>query len=96
MIEEFRRLHARTSAGVAWSHGYPDGGALPTGILVAAVEKIACGLSVPLAVDIEDGYSSDPRAVSGLVAAIVNAGAVGINIEDGRRRQIYRRGRFGR
>jgi 2-methylisocitrate lyase-like PEP mutase family enzyme len=74
---------ATTSAGVAWSHGYPDGSALPTRILVAAVAEIARGLSVPLTVDIEDGYSSDLMAVSELVAALVEAGAVGINIEDG-------------
>jgi 2-methylisocitrate lyase-like PEP mutase family enzyme len=38
---------------------------------------------VPLTVDIEGGYSSDPAAVGESVAAVVDAGAVGINIEDG-------------
>jgi 2-methylisocitrate lyase-like PEP mutase family enzyme len=74
---------ATSSAAVAWAHGYPDGSALPTRILVAAVLEIARGLSVPLTVDIEDGYSSDPGAVGELAAAIVDAGAVGVNIEDG-------------
>ena len=34
---------ATTSAGVAWAHGYPDGSALPTRILVAAVADIEAG-----------------------------------------------------
>ena len=74
---------ATTSAGLAWSRGYPDGDAIPLGHLAAAVEDIARVVSVPLTVDMEGGYSSDPVAVGENVAAIVAAGAVGINIEDG-------------
>ena len=39
---------ATTSAGLAWSHGYPDGDTLPTTILAAAIAEIARVLSVPL------------------------------------------------
>jgi 2-methylisocitrate lyase-like PEP mutase family enzyme len=74
---------ATTSAGVAWAHGYPDGNALPTAALTAAVSEIVRVLSVPLTVDMEGGYSADPRAVGDAVAAVVEAGAAGINIEDG-------------
>ena len=74
---------ATTSAGVAWSHGYPDGDLLPTDRLVATVESIARVVAVPLSVDIEGGYSDDPSAVAGLVGRLIDAGAVGINIEDG-------------
>jgi 2-methylisocitrate lyase-like PEP mutase family enzyme len=74
---------ATTSAGVAWSHGYPDGDALPPAILAAAVAEIARVLSVPLTADIEGGYSADPTVVGETVAAVVDAGAVGINLEDG-------------
>jgi 2-methylisocitrate lyase-like PEP mutase family enzyme len=73
---------ATTSAGLAWAHGYPDGDALPPAILATAVAEITRVLSVPLTVDIEGGYSSDPRAVGETVAAVVAAGAVGINLED--------------
>jgi 2-methylisocitrate lyase-like PEP mutase family enzyme len=75
---------ATTSAGLAWSRGYPDGGALPVGLLRAAVGEIARAIAVPLSVDIEAGYSDDPGAVGELVAALVGAGAAGINLEDGR------------
>ncbi|AMB86310.1 hypothetical protein AWM79_13755 [Pseudomonas agarici] len=40
-------------------------------------------LSVPLTVDIEGGYSHDLRQVAKVIATVVDAGAVGINIEDG-------------
>jgi 2-methylisocitrate lyase-like PEP mutase family enzyme len=40
-------------------------------------------ISVPLTVDIEGGYSNDPSKVGENVAAVIAAGAVGINIEDG-------------
>jgi len=40
-------------------------------------------LAVPLTVDIEDGYSFTPDKVADLAAAIREAGAVGVNIEDG-------------
>jgi 2-methylisocitrate lyase-like PEP mutase family enzyme len=74
---------ATTSAGVAWSHGYADGDLLPMRLLVATVADIARIASVPLTVDIEGGYSSDPAAVGEAVAGLIEAGAVGINIEDG-------------
>ena len=74
---------ATTSAGLAWSRGYPDGNALPRPVLVRAVEEIARVLSVPLSVDVEGGYSDEPSEVAETVRAVCDAGAVGINIEDG-------------
>jgi 2-methylisocitrate lyase-like PEP mutase family enzyme len=74
---------ATTSAGLAWAHGYPDGDVLPPGVLSAAVAEITRVVSVPLSVDAEGGYSDDPRAVGENVRAIVDAGGIGINIEDG-------------
>jgi 2-methylisocitrate lyase-like PEP mutase family enzyme len=74
---------ATTSAGLAWSRGYPDGNALAADQLLAATRDIVRAIRVPLSVDIEAGYSSDRRAVARLVVDILNVGAVGINIEDG-------------
>jgi 2-methylisocitrate lyase-like PEP mutase family enzyme len=74
---------ATTSAGLAWSCGYPDGGALPTSVLhtaVAAVCRAAAG--TPVSVDLEDGYSDGPEEVAALVTSLCAFGAVGINIED--------------
>jgi 2-methylisocitrate lyase-like PEP mutase family enzyme len=74
---------ATTSAGVAWSHGYADGDLLPVPELVAAVAAIARVVTVPLSADVEGGYSADPAAVGETVARVIDAGAVGINLEDG-------------
>jgi 2-methylisocitrate lyase-like PEP mutase family enzyme len=74
---------ATTSAAVAWSHGYPDGDLLPQPPLVATVASIARVTRLPLTADVEGGYSSDPTAVGDTVAAVLGAGAVGINLEDG-------------
>jgi 2-methylisocitrate lyase-like PEP mutase family enzyme len=77
------RAIATTSAGVAWSHGYPDGDALPTALVIATTAAIARVIRVPLTVDIEGGYSGDPAAVGRLVGELIEAGAVGVNLEDG-------------
>jgi 2-methylisocitrate lyase-like PEP mutase family enzyme len=77
------RALATTSAGVAWSNGYPDGDAIPVERVVATVRAITRVIKVPLSVDVESGYSADPMKVGDLAAALVDAGAVGINIEDG-------------
>ncbi|HWH85355.1 MAG TPA: isocitrate lyase/phosphoenolpyruvate mutase family protein [Pseudomonas sp.] len=74
---------ATSSAAVAWAHGYPDGNALPLERLVATVESIARVVSVPLSVDVEAGYSDDLGGVAEVLDAVIAAGAVGINIEDG-------------
>ena len=74
---------ATTSAGVCWARGYADGDTLPIDELVAAARAIARVVRVPLSVDMESGYSNEPSAVAELAARLVDAGAVGINIEDG-------------
>lgn len=75
---------ATTSAGVAWALGYADGYALPVAQHAAAIERIARVLDRPLTVDVEHGYSNDPRVVADNIAKFIDAGATGINIEDGR------------
>ncbi|MGU3307608.1 isocitrate lyase/phosphoenolpyruvate mutase family protein [Pseudomonas sp. M5A4_2d] len=74
---------ATSSAAVAWAHGYKDGNQLPQPLLVSTVHSIVRVIDVPLSVDIEGGYSDDPQQVGQLVEALIEAGAVGINLEDG-------------
>ncbi|MDL5601433.1 isocitrate lyase/phosphoenolpyruvate mutase family protein [Bacillus subtilis] len=74
---------ATSSAAVAWAHGYPDGNTLPLERLISTVESIARVIQVPLSMDIEAGYSDDLDRVAEVIDAVVAAGAVGINIEDG-------------
>ncbi len=74
---------ATSSAAVAWAHGYKDGSTLPGELLLSTVKDIRRASDLPLTVDAEDGYSSDPAAVAGLIRSLVQLGVVGINIEDG-------------
>ncbi|MCI3134050.1 isocitrate lyase/PEP mutase family protein [Phenylobacterium aquaticum] len=85
MADAGAKAVATSSAAVAWAHGYADGDVLPVPTLIRALEEIARILPVPLTADIEGGYSDDPGTVADTVRAVIGAGAVGINLEDGRR-----------
>lgn len=74
---------ATSSAAVAWSHGYADGSTLPRELLMVSVKGILRASTLPLTVDAEDGYSDDPAQAASLVGELIDAGVVGINIEDG-------------
>jgi 2-methylisocitrate lyase-like PEP mutase family enzyme len=74
---------ATSSASLAWAIGYADGSYLPIDELLNAIERIQTIATVPLSVDIEDGYSNDPIEVANLVKSISSLSVVGINIEDG-------------
>ncbi len=74
---------ATSSAAVAWCHGYPDGDIVPNETVFAAVKEIARVISVPLSVDSEGGYSSDPEQVAAFVLQLIEFGVAGINLEDG-------------
>jgi 2-methylisocitrate lyase-like PEP mutase family enzyme len=76
---------ATSSAAVAWAHGYPDGDALPVATLATAIAAIARVVSVPLTADIEGGYTDDLAQLGDTIRAVIGAGAVGINLEDGLR-----------
>ncbi len=74
---------ATSSAAVAWSHGYPDGEAMPQEAVLSAVSGIVRVVDIPVSVDLEGGYASDAESAAEFAARIIDAGAVGINVEDG-------------
>ncbi|WP_108471108.1 isocitrate lyase/PEP mutase family protein [Rhodanobacter thiooxydans] len=75
---------ATTSAGMAWSLGYADGEQAPLAEVLAAITRITRVVELPVTADIETGYGETPEAVAATVRAVIAAGAVGINLEDGR------------
>ncbi|MQA77707.1 MAG: isocitrate lyase/phosphoenolpyruvate mutase family protein [Streptosporangiales bacterium] len=75
---------ATTSAGVAWSRGVADAGGLDRATALDAVARIVSSVSIPVTVDIEDGYVDGPGGVAATIDAVISAGAVGVNIEDSR------------
>lgn len=74
---------ATSSAAVSWAHGHADGHNLQPEALVRSVVDITRILECPLSVDVEGGYSADPTEVAALVDELLQAGAIGINLEDG-------------
>ena len=69
---------ATTSAGLAFSLGYPDGQRIPREDMLAAVKRIAACVDVPVTADLEAGYEDTAKTTAGLV----DSGAVGLNLED--------------
>ncbi|WP_328829571.1 isocitrate lyase/phosphoenolpyruvate mutase family protein [Streptomyces sp. NBC_00252] len=69
---------ATPSAGVAASLGYEDG-ATPADEMFAAVARIVRAVDVPVSADVEGGYGLAPKE---LVERLLEAGAVGCNLED--------------
>lgn len=67
-----------SSAGIAFSLGYPDGQRIPPGEMIEMVRRIARAVRVPVTADVESGYG-DPVETA---RAVWSAGAVGMNIED--------------
>jgi 2-methylisocitrate lyase-like PEP mutase family enzyme len=83
VIEEAgARAIATTSAGVAFSVGYPDGEAIPRDEMIAAIARIARVTTVPVSADIESGFAQDTRELAETIRRVIDAGAVGINLED--------------
>lgn len=74
---------ATTSGGVAWALGYRDGEVAPWAEVAAATARIVRCARVPVTADIEAGYGRTPAEVGDRVAEIVQAGVIGINLEDG-------------
>lgn len=74
---------ATTSAGMAWSLGYADGERAPLDDVLAAIARITRVVDLPVTADIETGYGQTPEQVAATVQAVIAAGAVGINLEDG-------------
>jgi 2-methylisocitrate lyase-like PEP mutase family enzyme len=70
-----------TSGGVAFAHGKADG-EMGREAMLAAIAAIVAAVDIPVSADIETGYGATPEEVGETVAAVIEAGAIGINLED--------------
>ena len=70
---------ATSSAAIADVLGHRDGENAPWAEMFAAAARIAKAVPVPVTVDAEAGYGLEPHQ---LVARLLEAGAVGCNLED--------------
>jgi 2-methylisocitrate lyase-like PEP mutase family enzyme len=74
---------ATTSAGIAFSVGYPDGQWIPRQQMLARVGRIVRAVTVPVTADVEAGYGDLPEDAARTATGIIEVGAVGMNLEDG-------------
>jgi 2-methylisocitrate lyase-like PEP mutase family enzyme len=74
---------ATASWAIAAAHGVGDGEVLGRGRMLAAVERIAGAVDLPVTADLEGGYGETPAEVAETVAQAIAVGAVGCNLEDG-------------
>jgi 2-methylisocitrate lyase-like PEP mutase family enzyme len=70
---------ATASAAVTASLGHPDDNSIPPAEMLAAVGRVAATADLPVTADLEAGYGLEPEQ---LVAVLLGAGAVGLNLED--------------
>ena len=73
---------ATASASIAYSNGYNDGENISFADALNILKRIANSVNVPVTADIESGYSNDNMQLEKNIRALINAGIVGINIED--------------
>jgi 2-methylisocitrate lyase-like PEP mutase family enzyme len=73
---------ATTSAGIAFAMGYPDGEKISRDEMLMAVARIAGAVNVPVTADVESGYGPTPEDAAQTAQAVIEAGTVGMNLED--------------
>ena len=71
-----------TSAGIAYTQGFRDAERIGRDAMIRAIAAIVSAVSCPVSADIEGGYGPGPADVAQTVEAVLDAGAVGINLED--------------
>lgn len=73
---------ATGSWSVAAANGFADGEKLPLALAMENLRRIVGAVALPVTVDLESGYGDAPDVVAATVAAALDAGAVGCNLED--------------
>jgi len=71
-----------TSAGIAYSLGYSDRERISRSEMAAAVRRIAEAVRLPVSADVEAGYGGRTSDVVETIDAVLEAGAIGVNLED--------------
>ena len=70
------------SASVAAAHGYYDAEALPIELALANAARIVAAVELPVTVDFEGAYATEPEAGATNIRRLAEAGAIGCNFED--------------
>lgn len=71
-----------SSWAVAAAHGYEDGEAIPPAFAAQIAARIVQSVALPVTVDVEGAYSTDPDTGADHVGLLLEQGVAGINFED--------------
>lgn len=71
-----------TSAGIAAVLGYPDGEKMSLAENLDIVRRIVNNTTLPVSADIEAGYAASVEGAVEAARAVLDVGAVGLNLED--------------
>jgi 2-methylisocitrate lyase-like PEP mutase family enzyme len=74
---------ATASAAISASLGYQDGERIKRATAIELIERITRSVDIPVTADIETGYADSLSELEDTALLVLEAGAVGINIEDG-------------
>ena len=74
---------ATSSAAISASLGYQDGEKIKRATVIELIERIARCVCVPVTADIETGYGESLSELEVTAQQVIEAGVVGVNIEDG-------------
>lgn len=73
---------ATSSWSVAKSHGFEDGEQIPLELVIQNLRRIVKVVDLPVTVDLESGYGDEPDQVGRCIQQVIDAGAIGCNLED--------------
>lgn len=73
---------ASGSWSVAVANGYEDGHDMPVEAMLAAATRIAGAVTLPVTIDFEGGYATDPAGTAANFAKLADTRAIGANFED--------------
>jgi 2-methylisocitrate lyase-like PEP mutase family enzyme len=73
---------ATTSAGIAWTEGFPDGERITREQMLSRLRRITRAVRVPVSADLEGAYGTSEEDAIATARGAIAAGAVGLNFED--------------
>lgn len=73
---------ATGSWAVAAANGFADGENIPLDLVIANLERIVASVDIPVSLDFEGGYATNPDGLGKNIKRAIDAGAIGVNFED--------------
>jgi 2-methylisocitrate lyase-like PEP mutase family enzyme len=73
---------ATGSASLAQANGFPDGQRIPLKLFFECVRRIVGAVELPVSIDFEGGFASDPVHLAEHARMLFETGAIGCNFED--------------